>query len=105
MNEALEQIWTEVLAALRAQAEELGEELGAAVDEAGAYAAARTHHLSMMLNNGEPGFAEAVIVERDNVALKAGLLAVNRADSVDARFHSVLGGMLNGLALAMTVAL
>ncbi len=83
MDELLKQLWDETLAELRREAEELGTELGVAVDDAGAYAAERTRHLSLVV--GEPGFASALAVERDNIALYAALAAVEQGDALDER--------------------
>lgn len=103
MDEMLEQIWNELIEQLRTEAAALGEELGEAVEDAAAYAAERTRHLANILASGEPGFGEAVTVERDNVALKAGLLAVDRADALDERFKSTMAGMMDALATALSI--
>lgn len=96
MDELLEQIWTETIAELRREAESLGKELGEAVEEAGAYAAERSKHLSLAV--GEPGFAETLRVEVQNVALYAGLRAVEEADAVDERIDKFLKFALNAAA-------
>lgn len=93
MDEMLKQLWTETIAELRRQADELGHELGEAVEDAAAYAAERTAHLSMAV--GEPGFAETLIVERDNIAIYAGLQAVDQAEALDERMKQNLTVALN----------
>lgn len=103
MEELLDQIWDELIAQLRAEARSMGVELGEAVDDVAAYASARTHHLSSILASGEPGFAEAVTVERDNVALKAGLVAAGRADDLDARIQDSISGALQFAANALVI--
>ncbi len=105
MDEVLEQIWEEMIAELRKQAEEFGEELGDAVDDVAAYAAERSRHLAGILMNGEPGFQAAVLVERDNIALKAGLAAVQRGDELDERIKGSLLGALQFAAKALSVIL
>lgn len=72
--------------------QETGAELDQAVDEVALYMADRTAHLSTLV--GQPGFQEAVIAERDNVAMFAGLLAVDLADATDARIVGVIQGAL-----------
>ncbi len=62
------------------------------------YTIARSAHLSSAVN--QPGFAEAVRAEYDNVKLFAGISAVHNADSVDARFFGLITGMLALLAAA-----
>lgn len=88
MDEILKQLWEETIAELRQEAEAFGAELGEAVEDAAAYAAERTKHLSLVV--GEPGFAETLIVERDNIALFAGLQAVDRGEELDARMKKSL---------------
>lgn len=81
MDEILKQLWEETIAELRREAEAVGTELGEAVEDAAAYAVERTKHLSLVI--GEPGFAEALMVERDNIALFASLRAVERGEELD----------------------
>lgn len=61
-------------------------------DKLAAYAAERSAQLAKFV--GVPGFQEAVRVERDNVALEAGILAVQGADQADARLVGVIQGAL-----------
>jgi len=57
-----------------------------------AYTQERINHLQSMV--GQPGFDEAVLVERDNVLLKAGLIAAGEADQMDARILALIQGIL-----------
>jgi len=69
------------------------------VDKLSLYAAERTIHLSLML--GESGYDEAVIIERDNIAMKAGILATDQADLFDQRLLGVIHGAIRIGALAI----
>lgn len=57
-----------------------------------AYAAQRAAHLATIF--GEPGFDEAVKAEIQNVALEAGIAAVDSADAADARIVGIITGAL-----------
>lgn len=56
------------------------------------YAAARAAHLAKII--GEPGYDEAVKAEIQNVALEAGIAAVDSADAADVRVVSLIEGAL-----------
>lgn len=56
------------------------------------YAASRSVHLATLV--GQPGFQEALIAERNNVALRAGIAASQTANSAESRFLGVLQGAL-----------
>lgn len=103
MDELLKQLWDETIKELRRHANELGHELGEAVDDAAAYAAERTAHLALAV--GEPGFAETLAVERDNIALYAGLQAVEQAEALDDRMKQNLTVALNFGAKMLSVIL
>ena len=60
------------------------------------YAAERTLHLAGILERGEPGYAAAVVVERDNLVLKAAIMLSDELDSTKVR----LVGMLHVVLLA-----
>jgi hypothetical protein len=64
-----------------------------------AYAAARTSHLATMV--GSPGFYEALAVERDNVALRAGVLATQAGDAIDRKIVGLIEAALAIGARAM----
>lgn len=55
-------------------------------------AAERTTHLSTLV--GQPGFERAVVAERDNIALRAGIQAAQTGDAVDQRVLGLLQGGL-----------
>jgi hypothetical protein len=78
--------------ALKGAADRLGKTLGGNMDELRTYAAERMLHLSSLI--GQPGYQEALVAERDNVALKAGLLAVASADAADAELVGVITGAM-----------
>lgn len=63
------------------------------------YAAERTAHLSTLV--GQAGFDQAVIAERDNVALRAGIKAVAQADAIDARRVELISRLLAIAAMAI----
>ncbi len=73
-------------------ARETGVSLQVGAAELAEYAAARSAHLATLV--GDPNFAMAVRAERDAVALKAGILAVQQADAADARLVGVIQGGL-----------
>ena len=81
---------------LKRAAEETGRDITADLNEVAQYAAERTAHLSTLV--AAPDFWEAVIVERDNVALKAGIKAVDQGDKVDARLLGIVQGALAAAA-------
>jgi hypothetical protein len=56
------------------------------------YFAARTLHLSTLA--GQPGYMEAVIAERDALALKLGLVSVNQADGADRELLGTIAGVM-----------
>ena len=75
------------------------ENLAHSTQEIAAYAAERTAVLAILV--GQVGYAQAVVVERDNVALFAGLEAVSNADGFRDR---LLGAIQGALFLAAGVA-
>lgn len=86
---------------IEATLRQLGRELRVGVAELSQYAAARTEHLSTLV--GEPGFEEAVLAERDNVLLRAGITATRTADVADQRFVGIIQGALRIGAAALAV--
>lgn len=78
--------------ALTNAATRLGKSFQGNVDELRAYAAQRMLHLSTLI--GQPGYQEALVAERDNVALKAGLLTVAAADAADAELLGLITGAI-----------
>lgn len=77
---------------------ETGVDLQHSVAEIGARAAERGVHLASIAN--EPGYAEAVIAERDALAIYAGIEAVERADSADEKARAMAMGILHVWILA-----
>lgn len=57
-----------------------------------AYAADQAASLAGLVD--DPGYHEAVIAARDNVALQAGITASQQADATDSRILGVLEGAL-----------
>ena len=84
-------------AALDTALKETGLQLQKSAHEVATYASLRSVHLAGAV--GQKGFQEAVVAERDAVALYAGIQAVNNADAADNR----LLGLIHG-ALAMAVS-
>lgn len=60
---------------------------GSALDIAN-YTIEQAQELSALA--GDPNFQDAVIAARDNVALKAGISAVNSGDAVDAKVVAII---------------
>lgn len=89
----------ELVDALKAAAVRLGKDLKGDTDELRTYAAERMLHLSGVV--GQPGYQEALVAERDNVALKAGLLAVEAADRADAELVGIITGAMGVGARAL----
>ena len=81
---------------------ETGASLQQGAAELAAYAAERAAHLATLVD--DPGFQEAVRAERDAVALKAGITAVQQADAADARIVGVIQGALALAANLLAVA-
>lgn len=77
----------------------LGTDIRKNRDELAEYMAARAAHLQAI--QGEPGYDQAVMAERNNVALEAGLNAHAAAGAVDSRLLDVLLGGIQVAALAL----
>jgi len=87
---------------LSTSAEELGLELEGTARDLAVYAAERTAYLSTLV--GQPGFEQAVVAERANVALRAGIAAIDSADAAQSRFLGVIQGALSIGAKALAAA-
>lgn len=96
-EESLAVIGNDIVALIADQASQIGTGITNELDAVAQYAAARADHLALLLQNGEPGFDQALLAERDNVVLKAASGAVARADDLDARILAVAA---NGLRIA-----
>ena len=79
-----------------------GQDLAKSGREIAAYAAQRTAILATLV--GQVGYDQALIVERDNVALFAGLQAVSNADGLRDRILGALQGALFMAAGALSAA-
>lgn len=75
-------------------AKRLGRNLNGNLEEVRVYAATRMLHLSGLI--GQPGYQEALLAERDNVAMMAGIAGINAADAADRELIGAIGG---GMAL------
>lgn len=84
---------------LEAAVEETGVALGASRAELAAYMAERAAHLSLIVH--EPGFDQALMAERNNVALRAGLEMSDQARAVDQKIVGIIGGALRIAAAAL----
>lgn len=81
---------------LRVEASAAGRDLQTALDDIRLYTAQRAAHLSTLV--GQPGFQDAVRIERDNVALHAGIVASQQADAADNRLVGIIQAGLAILA-------
>lgn len=88
----LQEIGKEFLETLKLSAAELGREIQDDGNELQAYVEQRLPLLTMAM--AEPGFMEVMEVEGNNLLMKAGLLAVDRADAIDARMRDMAMGAL-----------
>lgn len=73
---------------------ESGRELSVDKDELAVYAAERAAILATVAASGETGFEDVLKAERDNVALKAGLVITKNASAVDQRLLGLIQGFL-----------
>tara|TARA_R110000803_G_scaffold20201_12_gene52267 strand:- start:1703 stop:2008 length:306 start_codon:yes stop_codon:yes gene_type:complete len=81
---------------------ELGKEFEQSIKDIREYAAQRMMHLSMIID--EPGYLEALVAERDSIALFAGIKTVQIADAADAQLIGTIGGAIRIGALALAGA-
>lgn len=77
---------------LTSAAEETGTDLTESLDSVRTVVAEQMAKLSLVV--GEPGYDRAVKAARDNVALAAGLAAVEDADAADGRIIGIIQGAL-----------
>ena len=89
----------EFLALITDAVEETGADLADTKEAIAIYMAERATHLSTIAH--EPGFGQAVIAERNNVAMRAGLEASADAAAVDNRWLGMIGGALRIAAIAL----
>ena len=79
--------------------EGLGRDVETDLDAIANYMVERTEHLSDSV--GEPGFNEAVLAERDNIILAAGILITKEGDRADQRIAGVITGAIRIAAVAL----
>jgi hypothetical protein len=87
---------------LESTADRLGVELNLAGDGVRNYAKKRMLFLASIID--EPGFDLALLAERDNVAIQAGLSAVAIGDAADVELKGVILGALAIGARALAAA-
>lgn len=97
----LEQAKNELLGVLKDVVEETGKELREGAEELAEFAAERSAHLAALV--GDPEFAQAVKIERNSVAIRAGLVATAEAEAADARIVGAIHGALRVVAGAIAV--
>lgn len=90
---------TELASLLNATYTEFGTSFPGDIHEVTTYAEKRTLHLSTLVGN--PGYEQAVLAERDNIALKAGIVAAVASDRMDQR---VLGVIQSAISVAAKAA-
>tara|TARA_R110000822_G_scaffold120633_3_gene254144 strand:- start:7173 stop:7460 length:288 start_codon:yes stop_codon:yes gene_type:complete len=89
----------EFLALIEDAVAETGTDLAETKELVAGYMAERATHLSTIAH--EPGFGQAVIAERNNVAMRAGLAISADAAAVDNRWIGMIGGALRIAAIAL----
>ena len=93
---------TEFKDTLTTALDEVGVSLKTDINEVVLYAEGRTHYLTTLV--GQPGYQMAVIAERDNIALKAGISTSLAADASDQRITGVIHSFIGVAAKAMILA-
>ena len=78
---------------IQATAREFGVTVKVDAKALATYTAQRVAHLGTLV--GKPGFEDAVVAERDSLALRAGVLAVKAADVVDSRIVGLIQAALS----------
>ncbi len=100
-DESMLGVGRDLVGLIQLQASQVGQEIGADVDELARYTAERAAHLALCV--GEPAFEEALLAERQNVALYAAIKGVERAHQVDGRLLAAIRGALSLAAHALVV--
>lgn len=100
---SLNDLGDQFVSLVQAHAQEIGVELKDNLNEVSQYASERAAHLSTIV--GQPGWDEALVAERDNVAIYATSAAVQQADQLDQRFVNFIGQALGLLSGALALAL
>jgi hypothetical protein len=78
---------------------ETGASLSISTKELATYMHARAVHLASIA--AEPGYDQALRAERNNVALKAGIIASGQLSSIDSRILGLIQGILALAAAAI----
>lgn len=90
----------ETLKSLLLQAvKDTGRQLQTDAHDVAVYAAQRADHLATIAT--DPDFNQALLAERDAIALKAGVSAVSNADAADQRIVGLIHGALGVLVAAL----
>lgn len=89
---------TEILNLLVSATAEAGVTLEGTPEQLADYVAERAAHLAAMAH--EPGFAQAVTAERDNVMLRVAIVGAQAGDQADQVMRARLSGLMQG-ALAL----
>lgn len=82
----------DLITMLKTAAQEQGRQLAANLDEVRDYARQRALHLATIV--GQPGYETALKAEAHNVALRAGIAAVQAGDAADQRIIGIITGAL-----------
>lgn len=96
----LNQLWSEFLNQLSAEAEAAGRDALDAGTDVAEYAAQRAEHLAQFEPGNTPNYGELVEAELRNVGMRAGIVAAEQGDAVDARINGILQGALQFAANA-----
>ena len=89
----------EFLALLKKALTDTGADLADTPDAIVAFMAERAAHLSAIVN--EPGFSQAVVAERNRVALRAGLEVSDDAAPLNGRLMELIAGALRVAAVLL----
>ena len=96
---AQQQVTDAFLRLLEQAAKDTGADLAGKSAELADYAASRAAHLASLVD--DPQFSSVLVVERDNIVLRAGISAVNAGDAVDTRIRSIVQGALTMAAFGI----
>lgn len=101
MGDPLKDVLQEFFDRLKAELEDAGADIETDCEELRLYVAERTNHLSTIVD--QPGYELALIAERDSIALKAGIFAVNAGVAAEQRWTGMIQGVL--ITVAKVIAL
>lgn len=86
---------------LKAELEELGESVHFASEDLASKMVDSADRLAAAAAVGDPGFERMIIMERNTLAMKAGLSVGAAAAAVDQRLLGLIGGALRVAAIAL----